>query len=316
MSLTFVLRKPDVKLKFQTTFPNLAVFIKGKLLAPPLTNNYSLVGTAFDYLLRFYIERLNPNAIIDKWVAEYVAEHPPDDIEVSLKCVKIVEEAKMARSEYLKSGTITETLLKSVIGLAQIDNLYRSGKIDAHLGSVEMWDMMDLMKLISSIDPTSFKAKEICVLNPTFGKGSTLVGGADADLIIDDLLIDIKTTQFQCLTDDHFHQIIGYYTLYKIGGIDGVPPHHEIKRLGVYSSRYACLHIVKVEDIIDFKTYPQFLNWFKESNRINNIIDAAESEDKRINNIIDAAESEDKISKKTAKKTAKSDLGERPKRKT
>lgn len=33
------------------------------LLAPPLTDHYWLVGTAFDYLLRFYIKFLNPKAI-------------------------------------------------------------------------------------------------------------------------------------------------------------------------------------------------------------------------------------------------------------
>jgi len=31
-----------------------------ELLAPPLSRDYGLVGTAFDYLLRFYIQRLNP----------------------------------------------------------------------------------------------------------------------------------------------------------------------------------------------------------------------------------------------------------------
>jgi len=47
---------------------------KGKLdkaiLAPPLTSHYQLVGTAFDYLLRFYLERINVGSKTSLWAAE------------------------------------------------------------------------------------------------------------------------------------------------------------------------------------------------------------------------------------------------------
>lgn len=47
---------------------------RGKLdkaiLALPLTSNYQLVGTAFDYLLRFYLERLNVGSKTSLWAAE------------------------------------------------------------------------------------------------------------------------------------------------------------------------------------------------------------------------------------------------------
>lgn len=34
-----------------------------------------------------------------------------------------------------------------------------------------------------------------CILNPAFGEAAALVGGADADLMIDNTLIDLKTTK-------------------------------------------------------------------------------------------------------------------------
>ena len=43
-----------------------------------------------------------------------------------------------------------------------------------------------------------------------------------------------------------------------------MPPKHKINRLGIYSSRYAYLHIINVQDIIDEKAFPEFLKWFKE----------------------------------------------------
>ena len=54
---------PVLRLKFEKSRP---------LLAPPNTTNSRLVGVAFDYLLRFYLERLNglPYDRENQWVAE------------------------------------------------------------------------------------------------------------------------------------------------------------------------------------------------------------------------------------------------------
>lgn len=82
MSLTSFLNIKEVKEKFLEEFPKLFTFrVKTPLLAPPLTNNYQLVGTAFDYLLRFYIKLLNPNAIESSWVLlrKYYINHLKGD---------------------------------------------------------------------------------------------------------------------------------------------------------------------------------------------------------------------------------------------
>ena len=44
--------------------------------------------------------------------------------------------------------------------------------------------------LLPIIEPSTFKSTGVVILNPGFGLASALVGGADADLLIDDLLID------------------------------------------------------------------------------------------------------------------------------
>jgi hypothetical protein len=117
---------------------------------------------------------------------------------------------------------------------------------------------------MSIVDANLFKSSGVVLLNPTFGLASALVGGADGDLLIDDLLIDVKTTKELSLEREAFNQLIGYYTLYTIDGIDGTPPQHEVKRLGIYFSRYAYLHIISVENVINFSRFPQFLEWFRE----------------------------------------------------
>ena len=61
MSLTsFLEQNADVRAKFLAHFTKPEFRVKSPLLAPPLTTSYGLAGTAFDYLLRFAVEKLNP----------------------------------------------------------------------------------------------------------------------------------------------------------------------------------------------------------------------------------------------------------------
>ena len=56
MSLTSFLKIKEVKAKFRETFKKPSIKLEGEILAPPQTKNYGLVGTAFDYLMRFVLE--------------------------------------------------------------------------------------------------------------------------------------------------------------------------------------------------------------------------------------------------------------------
>ena len=294
MSLTSFLKNKDVKDVFKQEFKKPRLKLQGELLSPPLTNHYGLVGTAFDYLLRFYIKRVNPNAIEERWVSEAslhllemvqlrdLLEIPDEtplmqtlkemitekatlsDPTVYKKVVEIIQFSRKIYDEFIRKGEMSSDLFKAVLLLAQVDVIYRAGLVDENLGNIDEGDIKDLRNLISIVKPEYFKAKRICILNPTFGIASQLVGGADCDLVIDDAIIDIKTTKKLNLTREYFDQLIGYYILYKIGGIEGMPSNCEIKRLGIYFSRYGYLHFIDVRDIIREDTFPNFVEWFKK----------------------------------------------------
>ena len=70
MSLTSFIKIPQVKAVFRKEFPLQPTKLEGEIKAEPVTRNFPLVGTAFDYLLRFYLEQKNPNCITKRWVAE------------------------------------------------------------------------------------------------------------------------------------------------------------------------------------------------------------------------------------------------------
>lgn len=263
MSLTSFINIPDVRRKFREEFPRCPVPWKNEPLAPPRTANYALVGTAFDYLFRFYLKKLNPKAKTSHWVAERVPALLARDKKAQKKATKIVAEAKRTYRRYLKNGKIDLSLLKSVLLLAGLDPIFRAGRGHDYIGKVDAQDVDDIRSLISLVDSKLFKGKTIVRLNPTFGEGSWLVGGGDADVLIDNMLIDIKTTKQLKVRRDTYNQLIGYYTLAAIGGIDGVPPNHRIDKLAIYFSRFGELLTFDVSDVINAKSFPSFVKWFQ-----------------------------------------------------
>ena len=101
---------------------------------------------------------------------------------------------------FLRTGKVTDSLLRSILMLARLDPVYRTGRLFDDISEAEYAgiddDMADLRKLLAVADSSDlFKPKNSVYLNPEFGSGSALVGGADADMILDGTLIDIKTTK-------------------------------------------------------------------------------------------------------------------------
>lgn len=293
MSLTSLLSIPEIKQKFNETFPKPNVKLYGEIVAIPQTKNYSLIGTAFDYLARFYIKSQNPNAVDNKWVAETGLERLKlysgkyaHEVDLDTNSIKLIlndeykidannsmykdlelfeknfEEAKLNYKSYIKSGKITKELIKSTIHLAQLDFVYRSGRIV--FSDVNNQDILDLENLIKVFkDKKPFSRNSTVYLNPTFGKASHKVGGADADLIINNTLIDIKTTKFLKFDQKMYNQIIGYYLLSKIGTINNTTE-IKLKHIGIYFSRHGLLYTLPVS-VIESKTdIKKFLIWFME----------------------------------------------------
>ncbi len=283
MSLTSFLRaNKDVRDRFRQEFAKPKFPHKRDILAPPLSKRFSLTGTAFDYLMRFYLKRLNPDAITTQWIAELSITHPLSrllqdavidartgkiisftETDLTKKAQRIIDQAREDYSIYLSTGELTNELIKSALCLAQIDPIFRAGFIDENIGIVHEDDIADLRNLIGIVDPVLFTARDLCLLNPSFDEGSKLVGGADTDLFIDGKIIDIKTTKRFELQRRDFDQIMGYYTLYEIGGIGGLSPKPPVTSIGIYFSRYAYLYVLPIEDIIDNRTFPEFVDWFK-----------------------------------------------------
>lgn len=255
MSLTgFLERSKEARILLRDHFSLSEKPIFPKLLAPPQTTNYAVIGQAFDYLLRFYMQRCNPHAPLKSaWVANLIqASLSGEDEEIQERrkmeetALIYLTSAHTHHAQYLEDGIVTDELLGSCIDLAIIDGIVRAGELRGSLGERDKRDLADLRKLLALVPSTPFlDGGEPCLLNPIFSFPS----GADCDLLINDTLIEIKTTKFPVFRQEHYQQLLGYYlcNLNKM--------RYEIKRLGIYYSRFGYFWSIAIDAIASHETF-------------------------------------------------------------
>lgn len=271
MSLTSFLTDPkhsDLKIKFKTEFPFPGFTNKDELLAPPLTKNYGIIGTAFDYLFRFYLQYQNKDKCVvnDKWVAHAGYEGikniwKKNKLEI-LKLTKRFTQVKKRHQLFIKKGILTDELISDTLFLAKLDLYVRSKLIAPDMFVENKLDIEDLKNLYKVINLSLFTTDEKCFLNPHFCEGSALVRGADADFILGDTLIDIKVTKNLKIEREYYNQIIGYYILSLIGNINCEYSGKIIKYVGIYFARHGLLWKIPITSLGDENKIEAFKIWF------------------------------------------------------
>lgn len=151
-------------------------------------------------------------------------------------------------------------MLLSSLLLAHLNGYYHSANryIKNPFLKINPEDIQDLNNLINAVDFNQFKAESHCLLSPEFNDASKLLGGAEADIVIDNKIIDIKTSRNLSITKDMFNQIMAYYILGRLGGIgeekiDGAT----IEQVGFYFARYGILCLFDVKETINYKMLPE-----------------------------------------------------------
>jgi len=285
MSLTSVLRSDRPLSRRLTSLVSVATAPRPgqlPLVAPPQTKHYQLVGTAFDYLFRFEVQRRNPSAKTQDWVAANAVEllKPVDlgdsvairewpgveDVEaLSAEADGLLNEAKTAHKLYLgvrdpSQAQIAQMALHA-LRLAKLDVIFRAGIVDPSLRSADPLDVQDLVLLCKTIPfegPMSVCLDNRVWLNPTFGRYSAGIQGADADVVASSTLIDIKTT----INPDvrpHLAQVIGYAMLAEAYRSNEDPAFPLLESVGIYFARQGRLVSLPMKPV---RESPDFLGAF------------------------------------------------------
>lgn len=281
MSLTQFLKNADVRDLVDESFPNQGSGTTESLKAGWQTQNYTLIGTAFDYLLRFWLRKHTSEFHARPWVAEQGASIAEERFpEEAPEVREAINRAEEAQDDFLDSGQVTRPLVESALDLARIDTIYRAGAPPTNLGEYDDRDIVDCIRLIEILADSDALDGETVHLNPAFGLASALVGGADADLVLDGTLVDVKTTGKSTFKIDYWRQLVGYLTLadihnrlFEFGiydqlGLEGdsdIRPLPEIDRFGVYFSRHGDLVTLPTRTIYEAEEYPHFRSTFIET---------------------------------------------------
>jgi hypothetical protein len=286
MSLTGFVNLPDVAAKIKLLRPKLPRKIPAPLKVAPRTTNYTIVGTAFDYLLRFELLRRAPHSRSEQLVAEAVPDgiwrpgmylHLCDAGDMSFeeeeelakgvakRARNVVETAMIAIAAYVKARepdySIQAHLAGHAIRLAKLDEMRRAGQLNPTFEHADPEDVEDLLALLPIVPFSSLIHPQIMLLNPTFGETSLMVGGADTDFITGDMLVDFKTTKASVMSARDLDRLLGYYLLARQHQrTDSTFP--LINRLALYYCRHGYLW---VQDATTWTNHPQFSGieeWF------------------------------------------------------
>lgn len=276
MSVKSLIGLKEVRDRLDSISPELNRPPSLRLLAEPLTKNYTVIGTAFDYALRFELQRRNPHAVSKSWVAENAIKRIPaaarrqkiskkEELRLTQFALTIVKDAKEFLGGYLEKAKSTKTdlrtLAKHAVGLAKLDPVYRALYINAVQDKVNAADIQDVANLLEIVPYEVLSHPKVMLLNPTFGTYSAAVGGADADLITGDLLVDVKIMQVSKLKRETVRQLIAYLILAcKAREEDSSMP--VIQRIGVYFSRQGYLWVTSAKDVTTHPRYADTEEWF------------------------------------------------------
>lgn len=205
--------------------------------APAYSDHYSLVGTAFDYLMRFQIGRANRKTVEETWVADHAVDlmqlvvraSDPELFEEAVIAVAIkmlddyrkalerskrtIRKFRTAKGEWVSlDESIRSEIISAALTMAKIDTYYRTQTVEPLLDRHDDRDVIDLGNLVQIAPMKALGAVDNGVVpwvNPSFGSISKLFNGADADLIVGDVLVDFKATK-SLVFEKYFAQIIGY----------------------------------------------------------------------------------------------------------
>lgn len=230
--------------------------IAGATLAPW---EHALIGTAVDYRLRYSFAVTPARELVAavgvSKLPRYLANESDGGFEFFMTCHQFMDDIDATATGLSPLGRRLdkddeEILSRHCIVLALLEQVGRVGLRPGspllnrpfasstsqllELGRVE-WvdDVRDMAWLFHDQAARESLAGRPTILNPTFA-GSSDMSGADADLIVDGCLIEIKSTIQASLREPVLHQLLGY-TLLDYADEFG------IQSVGIYLARHGVL---------------------------------------------------------------------------
>jgi hypothetical protein len=225
----------------------------------------SVLGTAFDYLARFLIARMtinNKDEALKRLKAEEGIELFNEKYQkiINDRYLKSIEEIyKYIHGENL---TINEVIIICCF-FARLEHNARTRWIpnENQLEHIEQEDKEIILELTKMsklfidefIKKGMVRANSVVIYNPHFGICTKKLKGADADIFIDGVLWDFKTTKHSIAKPQDETQMWQYYIYDNVSKMNKDESSslfkYEIKALAFYKARFGEIEFLKVNNI-------------------------------------------------------------------
>ncbi len=221
----------------------------------------TIIGTASDYLFRFQTAKIlsySKEDVIKDTNAErglnYLIKNSNEALKS--KCLSFFNNGISIIRHYIYGDPVDIKILAEIsFRLANYEYIYRNGKppisFEEELDIIDEKAVHDLINLakqfeLNFINSGIIRSNSDVVFNPSFGKWSSLCGGADADIYIDGVLYDFKCTKDMYKDWYEIGQLFGYYCLYLLSSMDKDDKLPCMKKpihtIAVYKSRYGIIN--------------------------------------------------------------------------
>lgn len=263
MSLTAVLRDgPTIAyLNRHINKPNVPTFVKPTV--PPGDFHAGTIGTAFELLMVQGLRNRFPSTghvrAAERGIAFLEADWSCFPDETSDRVLEHIKPAVPVLADLGGERVPTDEHIRASIMLAHAVSFFRAPTWWAF----RHWHVMDVverevtravldeMKRMYELVPWhEFEPKERLFVNPEFGSATEALWGADADMVLDDVMLDIKTTRRCSVGIKEIRQLVCYALLGNRYGLDGEPPFDTINRVGVYLARCGQLHVFDLRECV------------------------------------------------------------------
>lgn len=268
MSLLSKITTPEAREFLGDKIHNPGIDPKPEISVESSSSSPNRVGTAFDFAIREGLK--NRFSTIERNESDTPLKGGLEIIKktdgLSHKAFREeYERAKKAIKNLDQDTTLTVEQAEAFYSFADLEIVFRSSYTDHLPNEISDTEINELQQLFNLIPWNKFSPENNLFLNPTFGTGSTLLGGADADIVLDDIIIEIKTISTARPQIRDHRQLVGYALLAKYFGLNDKPEAHDINQLGVYLSHSGELFNWPLYEILDQDTEEEVINFLLPS---------------------------------------------------
>lgn len=293
MSLTSQLKNVDTELarRLQLFRPKSRPDRKKPLLTPPRSKRYSMVATAFDYLLRFELERVAPHAVTRRWTAEGALDlicYPSangtlaglgvrvadsDELQagdlprLADKARAVIARAKESVYDYVAEAMpdpdLRRVVAKHAIRLARLDPVVRTGHLDQEFETAPAEDVDDLLRMLDVTPVDDLVDSSMLLLDPPLGESAVSLGGTEVSLIAGDLLVDIRIASRSAVQPVLLDQLLAHVLLCR-NRHHRHPEFPDVRRAGLLFPRQGYLWTFDVAEWEEQSGFDEMEKWLRE----------------------------------------------------